>query len=83
MDASCRFVARYASNALTAIFTIGSFGGKHIDDNDSAGGFTSMVTYGDIAPDENPGMFIVGDLGVAVGTRIVTHRTIGSGTDCA
>ena len=61
----------------------GSFGGKHIDDNDSAGGFTSMVTYGDIAPDKNPGMFIVGDLGVAVGTRIVTHRTIGSGTDCA
>ncbi|KAI0730681.1 hypothetical protein C8Q76DRAFT_690725 [Earliella scabrosa] len=44
----------------------GTFGGKHVDHNDSPGGFTSMITYGDIAPDEDPGVFIVGDLGVAI-----------------
>ncbi|KAI0688827.1 hypothetical protein C8Q76DRAFT_803288 [Earliella scabrosa] len=27
----------------------GNFGGKHVDHNDSPGGFTSMITYGDIA----------------------------------
>ena len=47
----------------------GSFGGKHIDDNDSPGGTTCMITYGDIDEEggEDPGRFIVGDLGVAVG----------------
>ena len=46
---------------------LGSFGGKHIDDHDSPGGYTSMITYSNIAPDEHPGMFIVSDLGIAVG----------------
>ena len=32
---------------------MGSFGGKHIDDNDSPGGTTSMITFGDI--DEKAG----------------------------
>ena len=45
----------------------GSFGGKHVDGHDSPGGFTSMITFGDIAEDEDPGVFIVGDLGVVIG----------------
>ena len=44
----------------------GSFGGKHIDEHDSVGGITSMITYSDLADDDHPGYFIVGDLGVAV-----------------
>ncbi|KAI0739287.1 hypothetical protein C8Q80DRAFT_1124618 [Daedaleopsis nitida] len=44
----------------------GNFGGKHLDHNDSEGGYPSMVTYGDIAEEEEPGVFIVGDLGVAI-----------------
>lgn len=48
----------------------GSFGGKHVDENDCPGGFTCMITYSDVAPGEHPGMFIVGDLGVFVGTRL-------------
>ena len=51
----------------------GSFGGKHVDEHDSPGGFTSMITYGDTAPDEHPGMFIVGDLGVAAGQHPCSH----------
>ena len=54
----------------------GNFGGKHVDHNDSPGGFTSMITYGDIADDEDPGVFIVGDLGVAIGTLLVLYRTL-------
>ena len=45
----------------------GSFGGKHIDDHDCEGGITSMITYSDLDEDDDPGRFIVGDLGVAVG----------------
>ncbi|KAI0709813.1 hypothetical protein C8Q76DRAFT_798600 [Earliella scabrosa] len=44
----------------------GSFGGKHVDEHDSVGGITSMITYSDLADDDHPGYFIVGDLGVAV-----------------
>lgn len=46
----------------------GSFGGKHLDDNDSVGAYTSMITCSDIAEDEDPGAFIIGDLGVAICT---------------
>ena len=47
----------------------GSFGGKHVDEHDSPGGNTAMITFSDIDEDagEDPGRFIVGDLGVAVG----------------
>ncbi|KAI0705690.1 hypothetical protein C8Q76DRAFT_801423 [Earliella scabrosa] len=44
----------------------GSFGGKHIDEHDCEGGITSMITYSDLDEDDDPGYFIVGDLGVAV-----------------
>ena len=44
----------------------GAFGGKHIDDKDCGGGFTSMITYSDLSHDDHPGYFLVGDLGVAV-----------------
>ena len=47
---------------------LGSFGGKHLDEHDCSGGITSMITFSDIAGDEHPGFFIVGDLGVAVCT---------------
>ncbi|TFK78861.1 hypothetical protein K466DRAFT_441144, partial [Polyporus arcularius HHB13444] len=45
---------------------LGGFGGKHIDDNDSAGGVTCMITYSDLDESDHPGYFMVGDLGVAI-----------------
>ncbi|KAI0744320.1 hypothetical protein C8Q80DRAFT_1272880 [Daedaleopsis nitida] len=45
---------------------LGNFGGKHLDHNDSEGGYTSMITYSDLAEDDDPGYFIVLDLGIAV-----------------
>ena len=47
---------------------MGSFAGKHVDNRDSEGGYTSMATYSDVADDEDAGVFMVGDLGVVVGT---------------
>ena len=49
----------------------GSFGGKHIDNHDCPGAFTSMLTWTDVADDEHPGVFIVGDLGVVIGLSSV------------
>ncbi|RDX41183.1 hypothetical protein OH76DRAFT_1489674 [Lentinus brumalis] len=48
---------------------LGGFGGKHIDDNDSAGGVTCMITYSDLDESDHPGYFMVGDLGVAIAQR--------------
>ena len=45
---------------------LGAFGGMHVDNKDSVGGYTSMITYSDLAKGEHPGYFILGDLGAAV-----------------
>ncbi|RPD67620.1 hypothetical protein L226DRAFT_577099 [Lentinus tigrinus ALCF2SS1-7] len=45
---------------------LGNFGGKHKDENDSPGGVTCMISYGDLHPTDRPGYFIIGDLGVAI-----------------
>ncbi|RPD67773.1 hypothetical protein L226DRAFT_527648 [Lentinus tigrinus ALCF2SS1-7] len=43
-----------------------NFRGKHKDENDSPGGVTCMVSYGDLHPTDHPGYFIINDLGVAI-----------------
>lgn len=53
---------------------LGSFGGKHLDHNDSEGGYTSMITYSDLAEDDDPGYFIVLDLGIAVCKYFLNRR---------
>lgn len=52
----------------------GNFGGKHLDHNDSEGGYTSMITCADVAEGEEPGVFMIGDLGVAISMSFsLTH----------
>ena len=53
----------------------GLFGGEHVDEHDCEGGVTSMITYSDLDDFDDPGYFIVGDLGVAVCTLLICVRT--------
>ncbi|KAI0716827.1 hypothetical protein C8Q76DRAFT_616910, partial [Earliella scabrosa] len=54
----------------------GSFGGKHIDEHDCIGGYTSMITHSDLDDDDHPGYFIIGDLGIAVCTGILSFAAL-------
>ncbi|KAI0753010.1 hypothetical protein C8Q80DRAFT_1267456 [Daedaleopsis nitida] len=63
------FAATQTANALAGAQLkqeFGNFGGKHLNHNDSERGYTSMITYTDVDVDEDPGVFIVGNLGVAI-----------------
>ena len=46
---------------------LGGFAGKHVDGRDCPCGFTCMLTHNDIQEDEEPGFFIILDLGIAIG----------------
>ncbi len=47
---------------------LGGFGGKHKDKHDSPAAVTCLLCYSDLYRSDHPGYFMIGDLGVAVGT---------------
>ncbi|KAI0741221.1 hypothetical protein C8Q76DRAFT_791562 [Earliella scabrosa] len=45
---------------------LGQFAGKHIDFRDNPGGITTMISMHKLAADEDPGYFMIAELGVAI-----------------
>ncbi len=45
---------------------LGQFAGKHVDEHDSAGGYTCMISMNRLSETDSPGFFMA-DIGVAIG----------------
>ena len=54
---------------------MGSFGGLHGDEGDSPGGYTCMIVCSDLAENEDPGFFMIAELGVAIGLYLLLVMT--------
>lgn len=52
---------------------LGQFAGKHIDFRDNPGGITTMISMHKLAADEDPGYFMIAELGVAIGESSYLH----------
>ena len=47
---------------------LGPLAAMHIDPNDSPGGYTCMITLSHVALEDDPGWFMLAELGVAIST---------------
>ncbi len=45
---------------------LGQFAGKHVDEHDSAGAYTCMISMNSLSETDSPGYFMA-DIGVAIG----------------
>ncbi len=45
---------------------LGPLAGMHVDEHDSPGGYTCMITFSDLDQDDHPGWFMLAEVGAAI-----------------